>query len=58
MVVIKKKLEEDARKAAMAEGLAKIEGVLNEVVAARTAMAAIHTELSGECHGQTDHVKK
>jgi len=48
MVVIKKKLEEDARKAAMAEGLAKIEGVLTEVVAARTAMAATHTELSAK----------
>jgi len=42
------KLAEEARKKAMAEGLAKIEGMLAERVAAREAVEAIHGELSGK----------
>merc|ERR1712212_684863 len=42
------KLVEEARKKAMAEGLAKIEGMLAERVAAREAVEAIHGELSGK----------
>merc|ERR1712121_473884 len=41
-------LAEEARKKAMAEGLAKIEGMLAERVAAREAVEAIHGELSGK----------
>merc|ERR1711887_431014 len=42
------KIAEEARKKAMAEGLAKIEGMLAERVAAREAVEAIHGELSGK----------
>jgi len=42
------KIAEEERKKAMAEGLAKIEGMLAERVAAREAVEAIHAELSGK----------
>jgi myosin heavy chain 6/7 len=45
------KLAEEARKKAMAEGLAKIEGMLAERVAAREAVEAIHGDLSGKKAG-------
>merc|ERR1712002_1452771 len=45
------KMAEDARKKAMAEGLAKIEGMLAERVAAREAVEAIHGGLSAKKAG-------
>merc|ERR1712121_335256 len=42
------KLAEEARKKAMAEGLAKIEAMLAERVAAREAVEAIHGGLSAK----------
>merc|ERR1712055_878505 len=45
------KVAEEARKKAMAEGLAKIEGMLAERVAAREAVEAIHGDLSGKKAG-------
>merc|ERR1719462_857956 len=45
------KLAEEARKKAMAEGLAKIEGMLAERVAAREAVEAIHGGLSAKKAG-------
>merc|ERR1712183_860768 len=45
------KMAEEARKKAMAEGLAKIEGMLAERVAEREAVEAINGELAGKMAG-------
>merc|ERR1719187_701460 len=45
------KMAEEARKKAMAEGLAKIEGMLAERVAEREAVEAINGELAGKKAG-------